>query len=123
MKYRIKNGILLILVGISLFMIFHFSLRPECLFKKMTSIPCPACGLTRAYLEILKGNIIQSFSYNILAVPLFIGMLISIWLIIEGFFKNQDLFFSKMFSFFQKYDKFILFLLLISWILNIMRQI
>lgn len=123
MKYRIKNGILCILIGISLFMIFHFSLRPECLFKKLTSIPCPACGLTRAFLELLKGNIISSFSYNILAVPVLIGMLVSMWLIMEGFFKNQDLFFPKMFSFFQKYYPFIFVLLFISWIVNIIRNI
>ena len=123
MKYRIKNGILFILIGISLFMIFHFSLRPECFFKKLTSIPCPACGLTRAFFEILKGNIIQSFSYNILAIPLFLGMLISIWFIIEGFFKNQDFFFPKLFSFFQKYYSFIFLSLVISWIVNIIRKI
>ena len=123
MSYRIRNGILLILIGISLFMIFHFSLRPDCLFKKITSFPCPACGMTRAFEEILKGHFLSSFSYNILAFPVLIGMLISIWFIMEGFFKNQDFFFPKMFSFFQKYYPFIFVLLLISWIINIIHQI
>jgi len=49
----------------------------ECLVKSIFHIPCPGCGLTRAFLELLHFNIIGSLSYNILAIPLilyFIGL-------------------------------------------------
>ena len=35
-----------------------------CLFKKLIGIPCPACGMTRAYTAIFKGDFAAAFYYN-----------------------------------------------------------
>ena len=35
-----------------------------CRFKRMTGIPCPGCGMSRAVAALFKGNIIGSFMLN-----------------------------------------------------------
>jgi hypothetical protein len=32
-----------------------------CIYQKVLGIPCPACGLQHSFIELLKGNIIESF--------------------------------------------------------------
>jgi hypothetical protein len=56
---------------ISIFIIFRNALidfanaLPHfCLFEKITSIQCPACGITRAFCELSNGNIIQAYKLN-----------------------------------------------------------
>ena len=40
------------------------SLPHFCLFEKMTSIRCPACGITRAFCELSSGNVAQAYKLN-----------------------------------------------------------
>lgn len=35
-----------------------------CSLKRMTGVPCPGCGGTRAFCALFKGNVIQSFCYH-----------------------------------------------------------
>lgn len=35
-----------------------------CLFKRVTGIPCPACGSTRAIMELIRGNLLTSLTTN-----------------------------------------------------------
>jgi len=37
---------------------------PKCIFLDHFGVYCPGCGATRAYLSLIKGNIIQSILYN-----------------------------------------------------------
>lgn len=38
---------------------------PEtCMFKNLTGIPCPGCGLTRSMVAAAHGNMRQSFHYH-----------------------------------------------------------
>ncbi len=41
-----------------------------CLFRLFTGFKCPGCGLTHAYLELLKGNLKGAMEYNILSVTM-----------------------------------------------------
>lgn len=36
----------------------------QCLIYNKTGIYCPGCGCTRAFINMLQGNIIQSLKYN-----------------------------------------------------------
>ena len=38
-----------------------------CTYKKLLGIPCPGCGMTRAWLCLLKGDIVNAFRWH----PLF----------------------------------------------------
>ena len=41
--------------------------RSICLFYNITGVPCPACGMTRAYKHLFQGHIAEAFNYH----PLF----------------------------------------------------
>ena len=73
-----------------------------CLFKAVFGIPCPGCGMTRAYISLLHLDFLQAFNFNIMfwSVPVLVllyfldGKLLKakwantllIYLIIGGFF-------------------------------------
>ncbi|MBQ7983714.1 MAG: DUF2752 domain-containing protein [Clostridia bacterium] len=41
-----------------------------CVFRLVTSVPCPGCGMTRAALCVLRGAFSEAFSYHPLWVTL-----------------------------------------------------
>lgn len=43
-----------------------------CLFYNLTGLPCPACGLTRAFICIGHGHLGQSLHWHPLGLPLFV---------------------------------------------------
>ena len=45
---------------------------PTCLFRLFAGIPCPACGLTRAGLAIMRGDIVQATAWH----PLSLGLVV-----------------------------------------------
>lgn len=42
-------------------------LEPGCLFRRFTGLPCPGCGMSRAWLAVLRGDIAVALAYH----PLF----------------------------------------------------
>lgn len=74
MKKYSKNIVPFIVISLAyLFVVVLFSLQYEhplkhlCLFKNMTGLPCPGCGLTRSYWAFLRGHLDLAFFYH----PLF----------------------------------------------------
>jgi hypothetical protein len=51
---------------------------PLCLFRWLTGIPCPLCGLTRGLFELAKGHWTQAIHFNALT-PLGFAMLFSLF--------------------------------------------
>ena len=41
----------------------------RCPFYFLFGIPCPGCGITRAYLSLLEGNIAEAFYWNPMFLP------------------------------------------------------
>ena len=66
---RIKNFIIIITLIIFLYIIAI--LPVTCIFKSVTGILCPACGMTRAFWFIMNFNFLQATYFNILSIPLF----------------------------------------------------
>ncbi len=93
-----------------------------CLFKLATSIPCPGCGMGRATLALVNGDIPLSFSYNILCIPFTAAIIISLtWLTVD-IFRQQTTFFKFVKQDISNKYKFLLFsLLIIDWTINIIR--
>lgn len=111
----------------SIYLIDHFFNHKHitlCMFKLITGFPCPGCGMGRASLELIKGNYISSWHYNILCIPFTIAVLISlIWLIVD-LIKRKETFFTFIKKDFGLKYKIVLFgLILIDWTVNIVRQI
>lgn len=118
------NKILILIssIGIILIFLIYPEINIPCIFKKIFHIPCPACGMTRAFKLIFKLKIIKSFSYNILAFPLLLTLIIlSIINIIDILLKKKYL--NKIINIITTNYYIIIILLLISWIINIYRNI
>ena len=43
-----------------------------CLFRNMTGLPCPGCGLTRSFCAIAKGHVERGFAFHGLGPALFL---------------------------------------------------
>ena len=115
------------IVGGYLALVFldNFSNHSEhtlCLFKLATTIPCPGCGMGRATLALLNGDIPLSFSYNILCIPFTIAIIISLtWLTVD-IIRQQTTFFKFVKQDISNKYKILLFsLLIIDWTINIIR--
>lgn len=54
--------------------------RIGCIFRFLTGIPCPACGMTRAYLSLFRLDFKSAFYYH----PLFILLPPLILLVLYG---------------------------------------
>ena len=120
---KFKKYFIPIVIGI-IILLFLFTqlINCPCLFKKIFKISCPACGLTRAFKEILKLNFISSLKYNILAIPLLIILfLLTILYLIDIFTQNN--YFEKSINSISKNYNIIIFILTINMIINNIRKI
>ncbi len=55
-----------------------------CLFKQVSSLPCPACGTTRSALFIANGDLNLAISTNPLGLLAFAGiLLLPLWLLFD----------------------------------------
>lgn len=112
--------ILLILLVFGILVVFVFDIN--CVFKSITGIPCPGCGLTRGFRTLLSGNIIKAESYNLLTVPILVFLIIVFILTITDIIKNKnntEKFLKKI----SNYYILIIVIVCISWIINIIRGI
>ena len=121
MKNRIKN--VLILLILILFLLFVLNIPVTCIFKSVTGISCPACGMTREFISILHLNFLNDFLLNILSIPLFIFICISVIIMIIEIFRNKFNYIPKLLNFLGKYWYIFIILLIISFIWNNMRLI
>ena len=90
-----------------------------CPFNYYFHIPCPGCGMTRAFKLILQGNILESLQYNLLAIPLFIFIILSMIFIVVDIIKNQTKYLAYIERISQKYGVWIVLAVLIVWMCNI----
>jgi hypothetical protein len=64
-----------------------------CLFKRITSIPCPSCGSTRSVLSIVNGDIATAIYWNPFGLIIMAILIISpFWLIYDVLLKRDTLF-------------------------------
>jgi len=48
--------------------------RPRCFFRAFTGIPCPTCGSTRMFEELLSGNVVAALKLNPLMFVVGVGL-------------------------------------------------
>jgi len=118
MNNRMKNICILVILTIFLLMIEFIPVT--CIFKQVTGISCPACGMTRAFHSILKLDFLGAFQYNILSIPLFVFIIFSFTILVYEIFANQFQYIPKLLKLLS--NRFVIciisLLLLISFILN-----
>lgn len=118
MNHRIKN--IRILVILTLFLLMIEFIPVTCLFKQVTGISCPSCGMTRAFHCILNLDIIGAFHYNILSIPLFAFISISIIIMTYEIIANRFEYIPKLLNILSNKIVLIIILLFffISFIIN-----
>lgn len=118
MNNRMKN--IYILIILIMFLLIVEIVPVTCLFKQVTGIYCPTCGMTRAFHSIIFLDFIKAFSYNILSTPLFLFIVISSFILVYEIITNKFNYIPRLLKILSnKYVIFvILFLLIISFIIN-----
>ena len=68
MKRKLLIGLIILAGGILYLKVISptFNIHIPCIFKTITGLDCPGCGLTRASLALLDGDLYQAFRYNML---------------------------------------------------------
>jgi hypothetical protein len=74
--FALLSGILLASVVISP---FHREVFSVCLLKDIFGIPCPGCGLIRAFLFLAHGNLRSAMELNVNSVLVF-SLVVLLWL-------------------------------------------
>ena len=87
MNNRSKN--IFILIILILFLLMIKLIPVTCLFWQVTGIYCPSCGMTRAFNSVMSFNLIEAFQYNILSIPLFLFIIITIIILLYEIFFNK----------------------------------
>lgn len=119
-RNRFLKFIILIIETAFAYIALFSNVKLHCVFKKIFNIPCPVCGLTRAFKSIIKLDLIGAFHYNALSVIIFVLLLVfNIYLIYDIVMnkKKTDQFINNL----GKNYILIIIILLINGIINIMR--
>ncbi|MDA0991306.1 MAG: DUF2752 domain-containing protein [Verrucomicrobia bacterium] len=85
-RYRTTNRLLAAVVGLSFIWAWVLPLWmavvPEslrtCGTLRWLNRPCPLCGLTRAFSQILRGNLAEAQQLNAIALPLFVLLVLEL---------------------------------------------
>lgn len=76
-KQEIRSLIIFILIIMVTYLIYYLFTGNgiPCIFKKITGLYCPGCGITRMFLSLVRFNIYQAFRYNPLVFVLLVTSL------------------------------------------------
>ena len=110
---------------ICLFFIFKHSLigflneLPHfCLIEKISGVECPFCGITRAFIELTKGNLINALQLNPASIFVAMFFILQIPLRIFSLLNKNT---NKKINYLSKYSGiFILLIVLTSWIIKLL---
>jgi hypothetical protein len=97
---------ILVLLALFFIVILIWKFEPGCIVQEIANISCPTCGMTRAFLALLNGDIKASFNYH--------PMLWSVPILILMFLFYEKFFTGKIKNFFV----FLLILILAGFFIN-----
>lgn len=113
---RLKNGLILFILISFLSLI---AIMPvACVFKTVTGISCPACGMTRAFVSILHFDFLDACYQNLLSIPLFLFLVFSAFMLLKDLIQNRFSYIPRVLQFLGQHAFIFIFLLMISFIFN-----
>lgn len=120
---RLKNIIILFFILLFFILLFVIKIPMPCLFKTWLGILCPACGFTRATICLFNGNIIESFKYNILAIPIILFVIFTVILVTIDIITNKENYIKLMNKLLTKYWTYILIVLVLIMVIKNIKNI
>ena len=75
---HVKRKLLWTLVAVLYYALVLYC-RVPCVFEKITDIPCPGCGMTRAWLGVLRGDLLYALRMHpwFWSVPFLYGYILA----------------------------------------------
>lgn len=99
-----------------------------CLFKYITGIPCPSCGITRSIIFLMHRNIIDAFSMNPLGIVVAVALIVLPVLILSDLLFKRDSF-IRCYNYLEKAFTYrwvsipAIFMILFIWVINICKKL
>jgi len=126
--FRNLLAIVLIGAGYALYIVPQYlnigGIRGFCLFRSLTGIPCPGCGMGRATVLISNGEIYKAFQTNPLAVPFAVAALIAIVWIMLDLIRKKETFLPLMKTPMKRpYLIILLAIIAMAWLRNILTAV
>jgi hypothetical protein len=99
-----------------------------CIFKRVSGLPCPSCGTTRAVSHLFNGEIVNSLYLNPFGIIVAAIMVVSpVWIVWDFITKKQSFyhFYIKIENTIKKKEIAIplIMLVILNWIWNIHKQL
>ena len=118
----IKRNILLLgIEGLLGYLFLFTTVSIPCFIKSVFHIPCPGCGLTRAFRAILHLHLKEAFQYHVFSIPFFLLLCFLNFLLLWDIVKKTDTFDRVINRLFRYYWIWIL-VIGISEITNLLRH-
>ena len=99
-----------------------------CLFKKVTTVPCPSCGTTRSVMQLSHGNFLSAIFINPFGIIVGLIMIIAPVWISYDFIQKKETFYTaylKIETILRNRKVAIVFFVLViaNWIWNIKKNL
>jgi hypothetical protein len=84
-----------------------------CGFKAIFNIDCPVCGAQRSFVQLLKGNLAESFSVYPPLIPVLLLVTLGIWKLLNKQFIQTN--------FLKSYSLVVLIIVMFNYIIRFIR--
>lgn len=62
--WSVYKETVIIFFSLGIYVLLAYLLHIPCPFRFFTGIPCPGCGMTRAYITLLEGDVMGAFAFH-----------------------------------------------------------
>ena len=83
-------GVIILGYGYLFFTSFPDAENSTCVFKRITTIPCPGCGMGRSTWSLMRGHVAQSLFYHPLGIIFNLFMIAAVLQAVIDVLKNDD---------------------------------
>lgn len=99
-----------------------------CPIKRVTSLPCPSCGVTRSVIQLFQGNFYKAMMINPLGYIVALVLLVApFWILLDVLYRRSSLFqvyrHAERVLIQRRYAILLGMLILLNWIWNILKGI